>query len=100
MATNSPASRPRVTPPSTRELPREVTYDFSMALTSRYAIGSSRLDARLDEAHQPVAQEPDGPDGDDAQDDVGVDEAVVLLPEEPAHARRAREHLGGHDDQP
>ena len=77
-----------------------VTNDFSSAadLEVRHSGG---LEPRLRPA--PIRRSrtnPIGADRDDAQDDVGVDEAVVLLPEEAAHAGRARQHLGGHDDEP
>ena len=35
-----------------------------------------------------------------AQDNVRVDEAVVLLPEETADTKRPGQHLCGDDDQP
>ncbi len=39
-------------------------------------------------------------DGQDAEDDVLVDQAVVFLPEKAAHAGRAGQHLGGDDHEP
>ena len=46
------------------------------------------------------SSEADQADGEDRQEDVGVDQAVVLLPEEAADAGRAGQHLGGDDHQP
>src|SRR6478735_7126780 len=61
---------------------------------------SHRLQPVFDGAHHAIQDEPDDPDRQDAQDDVLVDEAVVLLPEEAADTRRPRQHLDRDDHQP
>jgi hypothetical protein len=42
----------------------------------------------LHRPHQPVQKEADEADGDDRQENVGVDEAIVFLPKKTADARR------------
>jgi len=61
---------------------------------------SSRLKPLLDQSHHSIEEEADEPDREDAQNDVLVDQAVVLLPEKPTNAGSSGEHLGGHDHQP
>ena len=55
---------------------------------------------RFGHAHQAIEREADEADRQDREQDVRVDEAVVFLPEEAAHAGRARQHLARDDDQP
>jgi hypothetical protein len=65
--------------------------DFERLRTSRNAIRFLRgPEPRFGDPHEPIQREPDDADGDDGQQDVRVDQAVVLLPEEAADARRAR----------
>src|SRR5258708_37944089 len=105
MATNSPSSTRRLM--SRRTLVRLPAgpYPLLTLRSSRKATVSSPLllggaQAALDHAHDAVQGEPDQADGDDAQDDVLVDQAVVLLPQEAADAGAAGQHLDGDDHQP
>src|SRR5262245_28373851 len=98
IATNSPYSRVRSTPPSTPSESDGEANDFSRPRISSIALGD--LESPFDPTHQPIEEESKGADGEHAQDDVRVDEAVVLLPQEAADARRSRQHPGGDDHQP
>src|SRR5262245_23986453 len=98
METNWPCSTVSDTSRKTCRVPDEVVNDFDSPLTSMNAISaaaSHRSQPGFGEPHQPVEGEADDADGDDRQEDVRVHEAVVLLPEEPADAGRAGEHLAG-----
>src|SRR5262245_35711445 len=61
---------------------------------------SYRSKLAFDHAHQPVEEKPDHANGKYREEDVGVDETVVLLPQKAAYPRGAGEHLRGNDDQP
>src|SRR5947207_2019662 len=100
MATNSPLWMARLTEPSTSVRRPSEPNPLATSTSSRKIIASRPLHPGFDEAHQPVEREPDDADGHDAQDDVLVDQAVVLLPEEAADAGGARQHLHGDDHQP
>src|SRR5438067_2354753 len=65
--------------------------------SSRNATGLAHFETQLHQTHQSVQHEPDDADGEDAEDDVFVNQAVVLLPEEPPDTWIAGEHLRGHD---
>src|SRR5229473_1772997 len=56
--------------------------------------------AGFGQTHQPIEGKAHHPDGQDREEDVRVDQAVVLLPEKTADARRAGEHLARDDRQP
>src|SRR5688572_28005557 len=64
------------------------------------ALNSGRLQFLFDEAHQTVQSEADHADGDDAKDDVLVDQGVIFLPEEATDSRSAGQHISGHNHQP
>src|SRR3954470_23310818 len=102
MATNSPRATSRLMPARISLRSRLEPKPLPTFLSSSKAmpILSGRLQAALDDAHQAIEHEPDQTDGEDAEDDVFVDQAVVLLPQEAAHARAAGQHLDRHDDQP
>ena len=68
------------------------------ALDSVYEL--DRTQPHLHKTHHPVEQEADNSDRQNAQQNVGIDQAVVFLPEEAADSGRAREHLAGDDDEP
>src|SRR5688572_10743553 len=91
--TNSPRSIVRLIPPRTSVLRPGGPNPLRTSFSSRSGIASRDLEPGFDEAHHPVEQEPDHADGADAEDDVLVDQAVVFLPEEAAHAGRPRQHL-------
>src|SRR4051812_29960616 len=99
MATNSPRSMVRLMfermagPPN--PLPTFVSSRNAMA-----AQGSGCFEFALEHAHQTVEHETDESDGDDRQDDVLVNEAVVLLPQETADTGPTREHFGGDNHEP
>src|SRR5688572_1324360 len=70
------------------------------AASMKGTLTSHRSQPGFGQPHQAVQDEADDPDGDDGEQDVRVDQAVVFLPEESADARRARQHLAGDDDEP
>src|SRR5688572_1932594 len=98
MTTTSPASMSRLTRSRTWVEPW-------LLLTSRSermgivvsSPGSGGAQAFLGQSHQAIEAEADEADGEDAQDDVLIDEGVVFLPKEAADAGGAGEHLGGDD---
>src|SRR5688572_934753 len=97
--TNSPCSIESDTSSSTWRGPK----DFETPLISMNGKRFPRSDGpqlRLRQAHEPVEGEANEADRQDREQDVGVHQAVVFLPEEPADARRARQHFGGNDDEP
>src|SRR6185436_13443691 len=67
-------------------------------LSPRFAL--HRSEPYLDKPHHLVQQEADNADGQNAQQNVGVDQAVVLLPQKPADTRRARQHFTGNNNEP
>src|SRR3954447_10655633 len=99
MATSSPRATDRsmLASTSVRAAPRP--YPLPTPRSARNAT-SGRLQPMLDGAHHLVEDEADDADGQDAQDDVLVDQAVVFLPEEAADAGRPGQHLDGDDHQP
>src|SRR4051794_15359966 len=100
MATNSPSFTARFTLRSTSVRRSPSPYPLATPRSSTSAATSAtlrRTQAILDHLHPPIQQQPHQSDGDDAQDDVLVDQAVVLLPEEAAHAGTAGQHLDRHD---
>src|SRR5262245_11673299 len=54
----------------------------------------------FDHAHESIEKKPDQANSEYREEDVGVDETVVLLPQKAADSRGPSKHLGGHDDQP
>src|SRR6185436_20597108 len=92
MHMNSPSSTARLTSANTRRGP----YCFETSLNSMNAILSCP-EPRFGHPHQPVESESDHPDGQNAQKNVGVDQAVIFLPQESADTRRAGKHLRRHD---
>ena len=53
--------------------------------TSMKAIGALHCsEPGFGQTHESIQHEPNQPDGNDRQQDVGVDQAVVLLPQEAA----------------
>src|SRR5262245_37377327 len=103
METNWPCSTVSDTSRKTCRVPDEVVNDFDSPLTSMNAISpaaSHRSQPGLGQPHPPVEDESDDADGDDREEDVRVNEAVVFLPEEPANAWRAGKHLAGDDHEP
>src|SRR6266850_6924214 len=51
-------------------------------------------------AHQTIQNETNDADGEDTENDVGVVQSVVLLPEETTDARSASEHFGCDNHEP
>src|SRR5258708_38519872 len=100
MATHSPLSIVRSMPPRTSVRRSGGPKPLRIPLSSRKAMASRRLEPGFDHAHHPVEDEADDADRADAENDVLVDQAVGLLPEEAAHAGRAGEHFDGADTQP
>src|SRR5881394_2876573 len=101
MQTSSPRSTERSMSASTSLRASPFPYPLPTPESSKKdpSATSHRLQPMFHGAHHAVEDEPDDPDRQDAQDDVLVDEAVVLLPEEAADARRSRQHLDGDDHQ-
>src|SRR4029453_11437989 len=102
--TNSPRSTLSETSRSTGRMPvapracRGAAKDFAMRDTSMKAIGAlHRPEPGFGQTHESIQGETNEPDGHDRQQDVGVDQAVVLLPQEAADSRCAGEHLAGDD---
>ena len=98
--TNSPRSTASDTSRSTWRAPFGVANDFETPANLDECQRYDRPQLRFGQTHQPVEHEADDADREDREQDVRVDQAVVFLPEEPADARRARQHLAGDDDQP
>src|SRR5687767_11629870 len=71
-------------------------------LNSRKAMGLSDRGAEtfFGETHEAIERETDDADGENAEDDVLVNERVVFLPEEAADAGRAGEHFRADDHEP
>src|SRR5216683_6919596 len=97
--TNSPRSTDNVTLSSTHRAVRSVVNVFETEATSMHAMLRSPQ-SRFRQPHQSIEREPDETDHDDRQQDVGVDQAVVFLPQEAADSRRPRQHLACDDDEP
>src|SRR5216684_7220293 len=97
--TNSPRSTDNVTSSSTHRAARSVVNVFEAENASMYAMLRSSQ-SRFRQPHQSIEREPDETDRDDRQQDVGVDQAVVFLPQEAADARRPGQHLARDDDEP
>src|SRR5688572_30121019 len=97
---NSPRSTDSDTSRSTGRNPLPAGNDLVIPATSMYANGSDRPQFAFGISHQPVEHEPDEADGQNREQDVRIDQAVVFLPEEPADARRPGQHLAGDDDEP
>ncbi len=76
------------------------TERFRKALGFDERHGHKRAQPRLGHTHHAVEQESDDADRQDGEENVRVDQAVVLLPEKSAHARRAGQHLACDDHQP
>src|SRR5216684_4149904 len=100
MVTNSPRSTDSVTFSSTGRTASSARNVFETNETSMNDTILGRGELRGGESHQTVEREADQPDRQDREHDVGVDEAVVFLPEEPADARCPREHFTRNDDPP
>src|SRR6185436_1642112 len=100
IATNSPLSMDRLMSLSTSLLEPFGPKPFETLLSSRNGMTSSCFEPLLGQTHQAVQDEADHPNCDNAQDDVLVNQRVVLLPEETAHAGTAGEHFGGDNHQP
>ena len=106
--TNSPSSTERLTPLKTsRTFPAEAKtskhfelQQMPMSAPPCWRVRLDRTQPHLHKTHHSVEQESDDSDRQDAQQNVGVNQAVVLLPQEAADSGRAREHLAGDDDQP
>src|SRR6185503_11243546 len=104
--TNSPRSTLSETSRSTGRMPgapragRGTAKLFAMRETSMKAIALYRSEPGFGQAHESIQHEANEPDGDDRQQDVGVDQAVVLLPQEAADPRCPGEHLAGDDHEP
>ena len=62
-----------------------------------HGYSSSGLEPSLNDTHQPVEAETDQTDGDNGEENVGVDEAVIFLPQA---AQELGEHFRSHDNQP
>src|SRR4051812_24188147 len=71
-----------------------------MPFFSSVPFGSDRFESALCEAHKAIEDEPDNPDGYNAEDNMLVDQRVVLLPEKTADSGTAGEHFGRNDDEP
>jgi hypothetical protein len=67
--------------------PLEATNDFATLDTSRNAIPSDGPQPRFDKPHQPIQHETHQANGQNGEEDVRIDQAVVLLPEKTADAR-------------
>src|SRR6185503_7354978 len=91
--TNSPSSTARLMFASTRRDP----YSFETSRKSMNAILSCP-EPRLSHPHQPVESESDHADRQNAQKNVGVNQAVILLPQETPDTRSAGKHLRRYDD--
>src|SRR5690349_11244486 len=79
-----PKSRPASTPQGwTLDIGSSLDVgDWWLGVVARVPLSPSQ--ACFDRVHQPVEREADQADGEDAEDDVLVDQAVVFLPEEAA----------------
>src|SRR5437899_4540890 len=97
--TNSPRSTASVTFSSTHRSARSMRNVFETDDTSRNAT-LCRPQSRFRQPHESIEREPDEADRDDRQQDMGIDQAVVFLPQEAADAGRPGEHLAGDDDEP
>src|SRR5262249_22555787 len=84
METNSPASTLRFTRSSTHRAPKVLAASFSSISAMRPCLDGPK--SRLREAHQAVEREAHHADGENAEKNVRVDQAVVLLPQEAADA--------------
>src|SRR5262245_47155459 len=99
MATKSPSSISRLMLFSTRDMPVLPGYPLLTLLISKKAI-LRRFKFALDHAHQPVEEEAHQPNGNDAENDMLVNETVIFLPKKAAHTRPTGKHFSRHNHQP
>src|SRR5213592_2005801 len=88
--TNSPCSTESVTSSNTHRTACSVANAFETEDTSMNA-KLRGPQSRFRQPHQSIEREPDETDRDDRKQDVGVDQAVVFLPQEAADSRRPRQ---------
>src|SRR6185436_11871907 len=99
MATNSPSRICRLMSRRISARPPLAPYPLLTFFSSRKCM-LGRFKSAFQKTHELVQNEANDPDGQDAEDDVLVDERVVFLPEEAADARRTSQHFCRHNHQP
>src|SRR4051812_9137623 len=100
IATNSPFSMFRSMSRRTLVLPKLLLTSFNSRNDISMIDGSGGFESALGQAHQSIQYKSHHADGDDAEDDMFVNQRVVLLPQESPHPRPPGQHLGRDDYQP
>src|SRR2546430_17479283 len=100
MATNSPRSISRLMSSSTSLREAFEPKPLETALSSRNAIGNLRFESPLHQTHQTVENKPDDADGQDAKNDVLINEGVVFLPKETPDSGCPGKHFRRDNHQP